>query len=194
MLIWKKNTALKERLVGMTYKMKAMEQEHRSQLEQTSERQANLESIIKRQQSEITHLHKMIEEKNKQIAKLDRLAYPQRYRLSSRAELIRIFVLNYRNPSLHIWTKVGDALFDDTKYDIPYDTAQRHFREELTDEEFVNAVFEPQEQVNEAQVQLLGAAFMLASGGPAQVHVGTGGGGSQSDMPWGEKKKPTPRR
>lgn len=29
---------------------------------------------------------------------------------------------------------------------------------------------------------------MLASGGPAQTHVGTGGGGSQSDLPWGKKK------
>ena len=185
----KENTALKERLAGMAHKMKAIGQEYRSQLEQTSERQASLEDVIKRQRSEITHLHKMIEEKNKQIAKLDRLAYPQRYRLSSGAELTRIFVPNYRNPSLHIWTKVGDALFDDTKYDIPYDTAQRHFRGELTDEEFVNAVFEPQEQVSEAQAQLLDATFFLASGGPAQVHVGTGGGGSQSDMPWGEKKK-----
>lgn len=73
-------------------------------------------------------------------------------------------------------------------YDIPYDTDQRHFRGELTDEEFVNAAFEPQEQVSEAQTQLLDATFILASGGPAQVHVGTGGGGSQSDMPLGEKK------
>ena len=28
----------------------------------------------------------------------------------------------------------------------------------------------------------------MLSGGPAQTHVGTGGGGSSSDMPWGEKK------
>lgn len=65
---------------------------------------------------------------------------------------------------------------------------------ELTDEEFVNSVFEPQEQVSEVQARLLGATFMLASGGPAQTHVGTGGGGSKSDLPWGEKKKPVPRR
>ena len=48
---------------------------------------------------------------DKQIAQLDRLAYPKRYRLSSGTELTRIFMPNYRNPSLHIWTKVGDALF-----------------------------------------------------------------------------------
>lgn len=56
---------------------------------------------------------------------------------------------------------------------------------ELTTEVFVNAVFEPQEQVSEVQARLLGATFMLASGGPAQTHVGTGGGGSKSDFPWG---------
>lgn len=53
----------------------------------------------------------------------------------------------------------------------------------------INEVFEPQEQVNEAQAQLLGAAFVLVMGGPAQAHVGIGGGGPQSDLPWGEKKK-----
>lgn len=67
-------------------------------------------------------------------------------------------------------------------------TLKQHLRGELTDEEFVNAIFEPQEQVNEAQAQLLGTALMLASGSPAQVHVGTGGGGLQSEMPWGKKK------
>ncbi|MCB5172582.1 hypothetical protein LGV59_14965 [Bacteroides fragilis] len=109
--------------------------------------------------------------------------------VSSGAELTHIHVPNYLHPSLHIWTKVGNELFDDVKYGISYETAQRHLRGELTDEEFVNAVFEPQEQVSVAQAQLLGAAFMLASGGPAQAHVGTGGGGSQSDLPWREKRR-----
>lgn len=60
---------------------------------------------------------------------------------------------------------------------------------ELTTEMFVNVVFEPQEQVSGAQVQLLGAIFMLASIGPAQAHVGTVGDGLKSDLPWGEEKK-----
>lgn len=185
----KENAALKERLTGMVCKMKAMEQGHQSQLGQASEKQNHLEAIIKRQQSEISQLRKVIEERDKQITQLDRLAYPQRYRLSSGAVLDHIFVPNYLNPSLHIWTKVKDELFDNFKYDIPHEIAQRHLHGELTDEEFVNAVFEPQEQVSTAQIQLLGAAFMLASGGLAQTHVGTGGGGSQSDLPWGERKK-----
>lgn len=37
-------------------------------------------------------------------------------------------------------------------------------------------------------MELLGAAFTLAAGGPAQAHIGTGEGGSSSDLPWGEQK------
>ena len=66
--------------------------------------------------------------------------------------------------------------------------AQAHFNRQITDEEFVNTIFEPQEQVNEIQANLLGVAFELAIGGQAQVHVGTGGGGASSELPWGEQK------
>lgn len=190
----KENDALKKQLTVLMGKMNAMEMKHRSLLGQSIERQKELETVINKQQTEINNIRMVIEEKDNLIARLDRLAYPQRYRLSSGAELDRIFVPNYHNLSLHIWTKVGDKFFDDTKYSISHDIAQRHFRGELTDEEFVNAVFEPHEQVNEAQRQLLGATLMLASGGPAQAHVGTGSSGPRSDLPWGEKKKPVPRR
>ena len=131
----------------------------------------------------------VIDRQRKQINLLDRKANPQRYSLSSGAELVRINVSNYRNPSLHIWTRVGEELFEDTKFQIDYDVAQRHFNGLLTDEEFVNAVFEPQEQVNGKQAELLEVTFTLAAGGPAEVHVGTGSGGSSSDLPWGEQKK-----
>ena len=130
----------------------------------------------------------IIDRQRKQISLLDRKANPQRYSLSSGAELVRINVSNYRNPSLHIWTRVGEELFEDTKFQIDYDVAQRHFNGQITDEEFVNAVFEPQEQVSGKQAELLGAAFTLAAGGPAVSHVGTGGGGSSSDLPWIEQK------
>ena len=122
------------------------------------------------------------------------MATPQRYSLSSGAELVRINVSNYRNPSLHIWTWVGEELFEDTKFQIDYDVAQRHFKGLITDEEFVNAVFEPQEQVNVRQAELLGEAFTLAAGGPAQAHVGTGGGGLSSKLPWGEQKRGNGKR
>lgn len=190
----KENAALKGQLANLKDKMKTMEQEHRTQLGQSSEGQKALEATISRLKSEIYSLRMLMDAKDNQIERLNRVTYPRRFRLSSGAELERIFVPNYLNPSLHIWTKVGDERFDGIKYDVPDDIAQKHYRGELTDEEFVNAVFEPQEQVSGAQVQLLGATFMLASGGPAQTHVGTGGSGSKSDLPWGEKKKPVPRR
>jgi len=141
----------------------------------------------------------VIDRQRKQIGLLDRKANPQRYSLSSGAELVRINVSNYRNPSLHIWTRVGEELFEDTKFQIDYDVAQRHFNGQITDEEFVNAVFEPQEQVNGKQAELLGAVFTLAAGGLAEAHVGTGGGGSFSELPWRDKdkyskKSPTRRR
>ena len=130
----------------------------------------------------------VIDRQRKQIGLLDRKANPQRYSLSSGAELVRINVSNYRNPSLHIWTRVGEELFEDTKFQIDYDVAQRHFNGQITDEEFVNAVFEPQGQVAVAYSALLGAAFTLAAGGQAEVHVGTSGGGVSSELPWNDKK------
>ena len=60
--------------------------------------------------------------------------------------------------------------------------------------QLINAIFEPFEQVSQMQAQLLDASFGLMTGGPAQAHVGIGGGGSSSDMPWGEKNKHVGRR
>ena len=71
------------------------------------------------------------------------------------------------------------------KSDVYYQTAKAHNNGQITDEEFVNAIFEPWEQMNEVQAQMLGAAFTLVSGGPAQAHVETGG--SSSDISWREK-------
>ena len=47
----------------------------------------------------------VIDRLRKQISLLDRKANPQHYSLSSGANLVRINVSNYRNPSLHIWTR-----------------------------------------------------------------------------------------
>ncbi len=131
----------------------------------------------------------VIERQKTRIDELDRIAHPQRYCLSSGAELVHHFIPNYDNPSIHIWTKVGDEEYDTRTYiDYFSDIWTRFRNNEATVYELINDVFEPQEQVNEAQAQLLDAALTLAMGGPAQAHVGTGGGGSQSDLPWGEKK------
>ena len=88
--------------------------------------------------------------------------------------------------------------FEDAKYFEWYNPViQKYLNGELTDYELVNEIFEQFEQVSQVQAQLLGATFEMLSGAPAQTHVGTGGGGSSSDMPWGEKNdgnKTTSRR
>jgi len=189
----KKELADKDRLIAeLNRQIKALQAEkarlqeqHKSGIEKLRNGDQRGADAAERQSEE---KDAVIGRQRKQIDLLDRKANPQRYSLSSGAELVRINVSNYRNPSLHIWTRVGEVLFEDTKFHIDYDVAQRHFNGQITDEEFVNAVFEPQEQVNGKQAELLGAAFTLAVGGQAEVHVGTGGGGSSSDLPWGERK------
>ena len=169
-----------------------LQEQHKSEIGKLRKGyQAEIDKAIRRAEAaerQSEEKDAVIDRQRKQIGLLDRKANPQRYSLSSGAELVRINVSNYRNPSLHIWTRVGEELYEDTKFQIDYDVAQRHFNGQITDEEFVNAVFEPQEQVSEVQAQLLGAAFMLASGGPAQIHVGTGGE-STSELPWRDKNK-----
>ena len=80
--------------------------------------------------------------------------------------------------------------FEEVKYFEWYNPIiQKYLNGELTEYELVNEIFEPFEQVSQVQAQLLGATFEMLSGGPAQTHVGTAGGVSSSDMPWGERKK-----
>ena len=207
----KKELAVKDRLIAELNKQieelqaeKAQLQErHKSEIEKLRNGyQAEIDAAIRKAETaerQAEEKDTVIDKQRKQIGLLDRKANPQRYSLSSGAELVRINVSNYRNPSLHIWTRVGEELFEDTKFQIDYDMAQKHFNGQITDEEFVNAVFEPQEQVNGKQAELLGAVFTLAAGGPAEAHVGTGGGGSFSELPWRDKdkyskKSPTRRR
>ena len=183
---------LNKRIKELLAEKERLQERHKSEIEKLRNGyQAEIDAAIRRAEAAEQHSKEkdaVIDRQRKQIDQLDRKANPQRYSLSSGAELVRINVSNYWNPSLHIWTRVGEELFEDTKFQIVYDVAQKHFNGQITDEEFVNAVFEPQEQVNEAQAQLLGAAFMLASGGPAQAHVGTGGE-STSELPWRDKNK-----
>ena len=170
-----------------------LQERHKSRIEKLRNGyQKEIEAAIHRAEAAERQLKEkdaLIDRQRKQISLLDRKANPQRYSLSSGAELVRVNVSNYRNPSLHIWTRVGEELFENIKFQIDYDTAQKHFNGEITDEEFVNAVFDPQEQVNGKQAELLGAVFTLAAGGSAEAHVGTGGGDSSSELPWRDKDK-----
>ena len=84
---------------------------------------------------------------------------------------------------------MGNETFDDVKYfEWNNPVIQKYLNGEFTEYDIVNEIFELFEQVSQVQAQLFGATFEMLSGGSAQTHVGTGGGGSSSDMPWGEKK------
>ena len=182
---------LNKQIKALQVEKARLQEQHKSEIGKLRNGyQAEIDAAIRK--TEVAEQHSkekdaVIDRQRKQIDQLDRKANPQRYSLSSGAELVRINVPNYRNPSLHIWTRVGEELFEDTKFQIDYDVALKHFNGLLTDEEFVNAVFEPQEQVSGKQAELLGAIFSLAVGGPAQAHVGTGG--STSELPWRDKDK-----
>ena len=192
---------LNKQIKALQVEKARLQEQHKSEIGKLRNGyQAEIDAAIRKAEAAEQHSKEkdaIIDRQRKQISLLDRKANPQRYSLSSGAEsgaeLVRINVSNYRNPSLHIWTQVGDELFENIKFQIDYDVAQRHFNGQITDEEFANTVFEPQEQVNGKQAELLGAAFTLAAGGPAEVHVGTGGGGSSPDLPWGEQKNRSKR-
>ncbi len=134
----------------------------------------------------------VIERQKSRIDELDRKANPQRYRLSSGAELIghRFLGNNPYTITLKIWTKVKEIEHTAVTYLSDSDKRLHAFSNgELTEHEFVNACFSAAEQVNEVQTNLLSAAIELATGGAAQPHVGTGGGGSTSELPWIDKDK-----
>ena len=183
---------LKEQIAKLQAERAAIIQHHKQEMAKLRNGyQTEIDKAIKEAESlreTIESKDARIERQSKRIAELDRQANPQRYRLSSGAELVKLNISNYNNPSLHIWTRGGEELFDDVKFQIDYNLAQQHYNDQITDEELVNAVFAPQEQVSEVQADLLGAAFILAPGGPAQTRVGTGAGGSHSDLPWDGKK------
>lgn len=181
---------LKSRIQTLKAEKAQLQERHKSEMERLRNGyQKEIDKAISRAEvaeRQSKEKDSVIDRQKQYIDQLDRKANPQRYRLSSGAELVRINVPNYRNPSLHIWTRVGNAVFEETKFQIDYNVAQAHFNHQITDEEFVNAVFEPQEQVNEKLINLLGAAFEIAISGQAQVHVGTGSGGSSSELPWND--------
>ena len=189
---------LKEQIKALQTEKANLQEHHKKELAKLRNGcQAEIDKAIKEAESlrkTILSKDAQIERQSRRIAELDRKANPQRYRLTSGAELAKVNIPNYNNPSLHIWTRVGNERFDDVKFQIDYNLAQQHFTHEITDEELVNAVFAPQEQVSQAQADLLGVALILATGGPAQTHIGTGAGGSHSDLPWNGKKNPARRR
>ena len=184
---------LKSRIQTLKAEKAQLQEQHKSEMEQLRNGyQKEIDKAIHRvEEAERKSKEKdsAIERQKQRIDQLDRKANPLHYSLSSGAELVHHFIPNYNHPSLHIWTKVGNEEYDDSKsIDWLNPIWDSFTKGDVTIYELANEVFEPWEQVNEAQANLLGAAFEFAAGGPAQAHVGTGSGGSSSELPWGEQK------
>ena len=196
----KARTAIMEqtaKIESLQKRIQALEKEKKLLAEKGEKARFNLEHTLKKTIREADAYKKENENLKTQNRELDRKANPHRYRLSSGATLTNILMSPRHSniPSLHIWTKVGNEIFDDAKYfEWNNPAMQKYLNDEFTEYELINAIFEPFEQVSQMQAQLLEASFGLMAGGPAQAHVGTGGGGSSSDMPWGEKNKHGGRR
>lgn len=120
---------------------------------------------------------------------LHRKAYPERYRLSSGAELVNGWIPNRRYPNLSITTMFHGNEFKTTAYDIPQELLEKYDSGAMTLHELVNELFEPWEQVDESQHGLLAIALQTAAGGIPTPHVGTGAGGLSSDLPWNDNDK-----
>lgn len=124
---------------------------------------------------------------------LHRKAYPERYRLSSGAELVSGWIPNRCYPNLSITTLFHGNEFKTTAYDIPQELLEKYDSGAITLHELVNELFAPWEQVDESQHSLLAVALQTAAGGTPTPHVGTGAGGSSSDLPWNDKDNKCPR-
>lgn len=120
---------------------------------------------------------------------LHRLAYPERYRLSSGAELVSAWIPNRLYPSLSITTLFHGNEFKNTSYNLSQNLLDKYDRGALTLHELVNELFEPWEQVDESQHSLLAIALQTAAGGIPTPYVGTGAGGSSSDLSWNDNDK-----
>lgn len=190
----KARTAIAEQTVqieSLQRRVQALEMEKKQLVEKGEKTRFNLEQTLKKTIREADAYKKESENLKEKNRELDRKANPHRYRLSSGATLTHFYISprHVSLPSVHIWTQVKDEVFDDAKYTEWRNPAiQKYLNDEFTEYELINAIFEPFEQVSQVQAQLLGATFEMLSGCPAQTHVGTGGGGSSSDMPWGERK------
>ena len=74
-------------------------------------------------------------------------------------------------------------------YNLPQNLLDKYDSGVITLHELVNELFEPWEQVDESQHSLLAVALQTATGGIPTPHVGTGSGGSSSDLPWNDNDK-----
>lgn len=189
-------TKLQAKIAKLEAEKATLKQKHESDIaKQRNGYQKEIDAAIRRSEiaeRKVAEKEAVIERQKNKIEELDRKANPQRYRLSSGAELIghRFLGNNPYSVTLKIWTKVKDIEHTAVAYLSDSDKRLHAFSNgELTEHELINACFSAAEQVSEIQANLLSAAIELATGGAAQPHVGTGGGGSTSELPWRDKEK-----
>jgi len=178
---------LKKQCVDKDFKIDSMIQAHKKEVFDITKLYRQVLSERDEALNEVNRLKK----ENKQLL---REVHPERFRLTSGAELTGHWVIGDINPTLRIQTRVGDVENTASCYSDLRHLLARYNRGELTEEELVNEAFSPEEQINEQQMNLLGALFCAASGGPATPHVGTGGGGGDAGLPWNDKKRRGPSR
>ena len=130
---------------------------------------------------------KRLEERTAEADRYHEMLYPERYRLTSGAKLKAYRLPNKVWSNLSIITLFGGQEYKTDAYDIPKELLKKLDTREITPEELVNEVFSPWEQISESQHQILETMLMTAAGGMATAHVGTGAGGSTSDLPWRDR-------
>ena len=187
---------LQAKIAKLEAEKASLKQKHESDMaKMRNGYQKEIDAAIRRAEiaeRKVAEKEAVIERQKSRIDELDRKVNPQRYRLSSGAELIghRFLGNNPYTVTLKIWTKVKDIEHTAVTYLSDSDKRLHAFSNgELTEHEFINACFSAAEQVSEIQTNILSAAIELATGGSAQPHVGTGGGGSTSELPWRDKDK-----
>lgn len=187
---------LQAKIAKLEAEKASLKQKHESDISKLRNGyQKEIDAAIRRAEiaeRKVAEKEAVIERQKSRLDELDRKVNPQRYRLSSGAELIGHHFLG-NNPytvTLKIWTNVKEIEHTAVTYLSDSDKRLHAFSNgELIEHEFINACFSAAEQVSEMQSNLLGAAIELATGGAAQPHVGTGGGGSTSELPWRDKDK-----
>ena len=97
---------LKDRIRTLKAEKAQLQERHKSEMERLRNGyQKEIDKAISRAEvaeRQSKEKDSVIDRQKQCIDQLDRKANPQRYRLSSGAELVRINVPNYRNPSLHM--------------------------------------------------------------------------------------------
>lgn len=122
--------------------------------------------------------------KDRRITQLDRQLNPERYRLSSGAELSHWWIPNRFNPTLSIWTKFNGEESHTGGYSIPPQLLKALDSGAMTIYELINEITRPFDQVAESQHPLLATMLQTAAGGDPTLHTGNGGGCSDSDLRW----------